>query len=177
MIRIVVFIAAFLFLLQQNSERILWNPDKKLEWSDFQGVAPNDTGLAKAGTASQIVITSDLYYEDEIPRYYVKNCFDKSKSWTKTKSEKTLAHEQLHFDISELYARKIRKEFNKLYNDSTADVSIYKKIYRTLNDEEIAFQKQYDSEVYFDDKKQQEWQKCIAKELEELKEYEYVPEE
>ena len=84
-------------------------------------------------------------------------------------------HEQLHFDITELYARKIRKRFKELQDMGETDYEEYVKIYYELEKELDAFQQKYDSEVYFREQNQKEWIEKIAKELEELKEYECIP--
>jgi predicted secreted Zn-dependent protease len=44
----------------------------------------------------------------------VKNYFDKDQSWMMVKNAYVLQHEQIHFNISELYARKIRKSADSL---------------------------------------------------------------
>ncbi len=163
--------------MQHDTDKIFWDVNKKLKWSDFQGAPPKNSGFVKAMTAYQILIKSAARYEDETPYYDVKNVFVKSDSWTKTSSEKTLVHEQLHFDISEVYARKVRKAFEKLYQDSITDTSIYRKLFKELDEECFEIQQEYDREAHFNNKKQQEWEICVAKELKELKEYEFIPEQ
>lgn len=175
-IRMFLVLVAFL-VLQHDSDKILWDSNVKLKWADFKGAPPENTGFVKATTVCQIMIKSAARYEGETPNYDVKNIFIKNDSWTLTSNEKTLVHEQLHFDISELHARKIRKAFEKLYQEGITDTSTYRKVYKKLDEECYDMQKEYDREAHFNNKKQKEWEKCIAKELEDLKKYNYVPKE
>ncbi|MBQ4822480.1 hypothetical protein [Aquimarina sp. MMG016] len=173
----ILFLILTSLCLQTDSATLkLWDANSKVTWSDFEGDIPEDIGFMKAVTSSKISIKSN-FYEGEIPKYIVRSYFDKSKSWTITDSEEHLIHERLHFDITELYARKIRQKIDSLFKIEEKNVLCYKKMYeKILNDYEEA-QFQYDNESYSDRVKQLEWQEKVAKELEELKKYEYVPEE
>lgn len=163
-------------LIASVSDTILWEFDKELEWSDFQGEVPKDKGFKVAVSSVKIVVESREYYEGEIPDFIAKSIFNKKKSWTTTNSDKSLLHERLHFDITEVYSRRIRCQLKALREAGEKDVNKYKAIYRKLLKEHGEAQKRYDNEVYFSKTKQQEWVDRIAKELEELKEYEYIPE-
>ncbi|WOD45257.1 hypothetical protein [Hwangdonia lutea] len=158
--------------LAVNEALLLWNHNKKIEWSDFRGKVPNDKGLKLAVTSSEISIKAS-FYKGEIPVYIVKSYFNKNESWTSTKSIKHLIHERLHFDITELFSRRIRHKLDLLMKEGVKDVNVYKKAYRKLLDDYSNEQNKYDSEVYFNNEKQHEWIKNVHKELEELKEYKY----
>jgi hypothetical protein len=162
------FFISLLFSLQ--SESILWDSNKKLEWSDFQGKVPKDRGNKLAVTSSGIYIKSN-FYKGELPAYIVKSYFYKNESWTITKDENNLSHERLHFDITELFSRKIRYKLHLLMEEGEKDTSVYKKNYRELLEGYSKEQKKYDREVYFNKVKQQEWIEYVHKELEELKAY------
>lgn len=71
--------------------------------------------------------------------------FLKSKSWIKGADEKVLKHEQGHFDIAEIYARKFEQAM-KQYQD-IIDVSFWDKFYKTyneINQEHLQEQDKYD---------------------------------
>ena len=77
-----------------------------------------------------------------------------------------MGHEQLHFDITEVYARKLRQELakTKFSKNAKAEVKeIYRNILKELND----FQNKYDSETNFsrDTVQQLIWNKKIKKAL------------
>jgi predicted secreted Zn-dependent protease len=74
----------------------------------------------------------------------------------------TLLHEQLHFDISEVFARKMAQEMSetKFTKNIKQEVRVlYKRILKELD----AFQRRYDSETDFSRniEKQKLWQKQI----------------
>src|SRR5687768_6828529 len=85
---------------------ITWNEFYRLQWHDFQG-EPQENSIGDAGTVVQI--KAKPYLVKKQVRYDVYALFNRKKSWARDYSESLLAHEQLHFDIAELYARKIRK--------------------------------------------------------------------
>lgn len=83
-------------------------------------------------------------------------------------------HEQLHFDITEFFARKIRKCFSELQAGGETDIDSYVKAYHKLDAAKDTFQDKYDRETQFipDSNKQLQWIEIVNKELGELKEWE-----
>ena len=153
----------------QKDELVLWTPGKKLTWSDFKG-KPAKISNAAAITASGITYSfSAQGTKDRMElNFKVETHFYPNKSWYKPKlaNPMILSHEQLHFDISEVYARKLRYILAKTTFTSNAKFEvkeIYKNILRELND----FQNQYDSETNFsrDTVQQLVWNEKIKKAL------------
>lgn len=155
-----------------DSDRILWKSSVKLSWVDFQGKPKEDVGAIVAETAGEIV-TVESYWEGDIPRFKLACFFLKKESWTTTDSEQALKHEKLHFDIYEIFTRKIRKEYDKLNRNGIVDFSVYEDVFNKYIDECSKLNDEYDSQVYFNDEKQQQWYVDIANQLEELKDYQY----
>jgi len=173
-VKILFLILLNLYLQVYESNLKLWDSNSKIIWSDFNGNIPENKGFKKAVTSSKISIKSS-FYEGEIPKYIIRSYFNKDKSWTITNSKEDLIHERLHFDITELYARKIRKKMDSLSKMEERDIHCYKVAYKKILKGLQDTQYQYDNESYSSNIKQQEWQSKVAKELEELKEYEYIP--
>jgi hypothetical protein len=153
----------------QEDQVILWSPTKKLTWSDFKGRPSNISGAA-AITASGISYSfSAQGTKDKMELdFKVETHFYPNNSWYKPKLANPiiLGHEQLHFDISEVYARKFRQILakTKFTGNAKSEVkSIYRNILLELND----YQKQYDSETNFsrDTVQQLIWNKRIKKAL------------
>ncbi|MDX2361980.1 MAG: DUF922 domain-containing protein [Crocinitomicaceae bacterium] len=152
---------------------IVWSADSKLNWSDFQAEPDlNDEYLARSWV--QIGLTSKQY-EDKVV-IQVPTYFYKSRSWSKKKSSTNLlAHEQLHFDITELMARHIRQEFSEY---KLTDVksgfkelkSIYHKYYSTELDK---YSRAYDAETNHGiiREEQEKWESKIAQELKSMEDY------
>lgn len=163
------FLALMSFHSEQDYETILWNANKRLSWSDFKEKKPLNARAA-AITASGITYqfstsgTSDnIEIDFEISTHFYPN-----KSWYQPElcDDVILGHEQLHFDISELYARKMRKRLanTKLTKNVKAEVkSIYREILKELDD----FQNAYDDETNFSRNLEQQliWNEKITKAL------------
>ena len=156
---------------QEAGEDILtWSKDRKLTWSDYKA-SPNPKSDAAATTSTSLSI--DYHISDGSFRYTIKSWFSRTKSWGRHKTDYILAHEQGHFDIAEVYARKLHQrmsayQFNKRTYQKDLD-----KIYKEVADEKAAVQQQYDRETRhsIDEVKQAEWLKKISRMLEELKEF------
>lgn len=154
---------------QIEEETIPWSADRKLEWSDFKG-SYLKTQWAAATTATSISYSLSVTEEDQrhILDIEVGCEFYPQKSWYRPEvcDSLVLSHEQLHFDIAELHARKFRKQLAE--TQFTEDVkeeirSIYKDILKQL----YIFQNRYDHDTNFsqDWQKQLLWNQRIAKEL------------
>ncbi|MBW1619275.1 hypothetical protein [Empedobacter falsenii] len=62
----------------------------------------------------------------ELPELWVTNKFDESNSWLSMRHIEILKEMQLQFDLSELYARKIRKDFKDLQAIKVMDKNSYR---------------------------------------------------
>lgn len=149
---------------------LLWNEYYKLQWDDFQG-EPDHGSLGDAGAAVQIKAKPYLI-KKEI-RYDVEAYFNRRKSWARDTSPSLLAHEQLHFDIAELYARKIRKKVRELQKHRVNDIKTYNKAIQALLLESNEIDEQYDLETLHGalSRKQADWSARIKKELASLRSF------
>jgi len=163
-----VFIAALSIILSSATDKnkILWTPDFLLQWKDFTGRVKK-TGTSIALTAGSI----EYSFMDNKPgvfAYFVKN-----KSWyiRKTASDYLLRHEQYHFNIAELYARKIRKQIieSNLAKDAKKLDKAFKKNFREFS----AFQRKYDEETNHSiiEEEQERWENEIDRQLAELDDF------
>ncbi|EAQ99811.1 hypothetical protein FB2170_15856 [Maribacter sp. HTCC2170] len=150
-----------------GQEEISWESDKKLYWKDFKGKVPGGSRAA-ATTASGISYEFSTSYEGNrmLVDYTVSTFFYPTKSWYKPEkcNDVTLAHEQLHFDISELFSRKMRKRMDNATftkNIKSEVRKIYKEILIELSD----YQNRYDDETDFS--RNIEQQKVWIKKIEE----------
>lgn len=178
MIRVIINVLLILCCValyaQKKDEEIVWSKDYKLTWEDFQG-RPKSSSTAGAITNSGI--SPNYSYEKGIIRFNIISTFSVKKSWVKfdDKIPSTLEHEQLHFDITELYVRKFKKLLSeaKFKNNSEKIKKLFYSIYDKIDKEKDAYQDLYDQETTNprDEGKQKEWVEKIAKELEELEEY------
>lgn len=154
---------------------VSWDDDYQLEWADFQGNTEGNFILA-ASTSYKIDLLPESVMVDEndqIQGYehltVVAN-FYKNSSWHTTNSQHILKHERLHFDIAELFARKIRKRFSELKKGKQASFSVYQDAFNLFWKECRKMQKRYDLETNHGGKIEinEIWQARILKELESL---------
>ncbi|HET9487105.1 MAG TPA: DUF922 domain-containing protein, partial [Chryseosolibacter sp.] len=153
------------------AEQLLsWNEFYKIQWHDFQG-EPDESSIGDAGTAVQIKARPFLV-KKEI-NYDVVAFFNRKKSWARDRSASLLAHEQLHFDIAELYARKIRKKIHDLNSKGINNIKIYNNAIRELLLESNRADEQYDLETLHGamSKKQAAWSAKVKEELTSLGRY------
>ncbi len=156
-------------LYAQEEEALLWSPDNRLSWADFRAIPPV-TGNIAATTASGISYyfsSMEVNGEMEVD-FTVRTYFYPDKSWYKPEICNTviLSHEQLHFDISELFARKMRAELAKTRFTKNIKAEV-KAIYRKINSELADFQSRYDSETDYSRNvaQQQAWNAAIKEAL------------
>lgn len=160
----------------ETDNKILWSSQRKLTWCDFKGKNDSIDDLSVAVTTFVILIERSYYNENGVPVFEIACYFLPEQSWTITNDTLALKHEQLHFDIGELYTRKIRKAFDSLNRKGIKNFEKYETTLNTLYRECEIINDKYDSEVYFNEQRQREWEETIQRELEELKEYDYIPE-
>lgn len=166
----------------ESDSIIEWNLNKKLNWSDFEG-KPNSEVYGAAMTSYKIeVFPSDVMVDenDKIQDYQnlsVRANFYKNYSWAIERNIELLKHEQLHFDIAELFARKIRKNFRGLQEKKEARFSVYLESYKALWKECRLFQKRYDSDTRhgLENAKNKTWSDRVRSDLEMLKAFKIEP--
>lgn len=158
----------------QENDTIYWNSKTKLKWSDFNfNIA--DTcykNHAAAMTASGTYWKS--FNGDKLPNYIIRAYFLKSESCAiDTSSLIKLSHEQFHFDIEELYARRMRKIVADLREKGVSNIAVYKSYLKKLSIEVELYQDKYDFETSHGnmDSIQIQWEEKVKKELKELKAY------
>lgn len=160
-----------LALAQDKNEELLdWSPSRRLTWSDYKGTPDPQSGAA-ATTTSYLGIQYD--FKNNSVTYKIICQFSKNKSWGLHKTDHILGHEQGHFDITEIFARKLNKETGEYHFNKNTYQKDLQKIYEDLMDEKEKFQNQYDNETDFsrNKDKQAEWLKKIKKMLNDYKSY------
>lgn len=145
-----------------------WSADRPLAWGDFKGRS-SSTSPNKAMTDSGIAIAFQC--EDGRADVKVSCYFNPAKSWTRTgDSKRLLAHEQLHFDITELFARKLRKTIVELGTDCETLNREIGGLYDRNFEVYAEFQARYDRETHHStiEPEQLRWEQLVAEELKAL---------
>jgi len=156
---------------QVNSDILLHWRLEGITWDDFVFKSSSPNGHM-ALSASYIKVKG--YWDKSLPNYKVNAVFNRELSWTTdTVSTNLLKHEQLHFDIAELYARKIRVAIDELGNNDINEDLPYNEIIIILLDSCDRIQDFYDMKtshgVYIPI--QDAWEKTISNELDNLSDY------
>ncbi len=167
---VIVAMPAFSFSQNSDEELMEWTSSRQLTWNDYKG-NPDPNSDAAASTTTYLGIE---YKMDEKGLAWNIQCrFSKSRSWGRNKTDFILRHEQGHFDIAEIFARKLNKKMTEYQFDKTTSKSDLKNIYSGVTAEKETFQDLYDKETDHSRKKeiQEEWLKKIVRMLNELKDY------
>ncbi|MEZ5002330.1 MAG: DUF922 domain-containing protein [Chitinophagales bacterium] len=166
---------AFVFPKEETTELdkqvIHWKEGNPLSWNDFIGRTKTFTSIS-ALTASAI----EYAYEcsDNDVSISVKAIFIPEDSWVKADAmnDYVLGHEQLHFDITEVYARKLRKELNTRIT-TCRDIKNIESIANSVIKEWKKEQAKYDadSKHSMDKELQALWAKKVRQDLANYKAY------
>lgn len=178
MIRIFLLICCFVFV-KKNEPVLSWNESYELSWIDFKG-KPNNTVSATAVTVSGISFGFSISESNSQPISFTTEVhahFYPEKSWFKPMlaNNHVLGHEQLHFDITELHARKFRQQISKLKISNTIKNDL-SNLRNEINKALEKMQNNYDTETNFSRQVefQSKWQLYIDEELEKLSKYKSV---
>ena len=168
------FLLAFLPVVssaqESDEELIHWSEKNRLSWSDYKG-APNVRTGAAASTATYLGI--DYNFSPRGLTYRITCSFSKTKSWGLHKNDYILSHEQAHFDIAEIFARRLNKKMLAYkFNPNTYQDDL-KSIYETIVAEKEEMQNRYDEETNhsINQTKQREWLKNVVQLLSQLEDY------
>ncbi len=168
---ILLFLSTLHANAQIDTNRIYWKLTYKLKWSDFQG-QPDTTVEYAAITSSGIKYP--YLFNDSSFTFEVFAFFDKQESWKKKLVDSyILEHEQLHFDITELFARKLKEKLCKLIPKRKSIQSDIQSIANKIIQEKDDMQNLYDRETNFSQnvKQQVKWKQKIRLELKLLDRY------
>ncbi|MDP9954780.1 hypothetical protein J2X97_000417 [Epilithonimonas hungarica] len=164
----------FLFIigLAEAQDKIFWNEYRKLVWTDFESQTKPNTSQAAATTycgISYLLNSSTKKFTNK--QVKIESFFIPSKSWAhpEHKTDNVLMHEQSHFDIAELFARR----FRKVISDKTLDVKSLQKYYERIYDDYKDYQKDYETVTNHGRirDKQYEYTQKINSEIEKLSDF------
>jgi hypothetical protein len=172
------FLKYFLLLLMpvsiaaqdKNEELVAWDPSSKLTWADYKA-KPDPSSDAAATTTTYLGIEYNMKRDGFT--YKISCRFSRNRSWGLHRTDYILSHEQGHFDIAEIFARKLHKELAEYNFNKRTYPDDLKKIYDRVMREKEAMQDLYDGETNhsINRKKQAEWLLKIEELLMEYEDY------
>ena len=181
----ILFFIGFISLMSFSfvkDDFILWQENKKLKIQDFKAdnkdtVKVNQQQFLGAISAIRIEYSSFQRNKNSVPDFSIKTYFDPNESWMLLKNDYVLQHEQIHFDLTELYARKMRKSVESLRQKNVTNISIYRKKIQRWNAMKEKASNQFDADnqdyyikigqkiLFQKNPKQEAWKKKVDREL------------
>ncbi|WP_295768059.1 hypothetical protein [uncultured Mucilaginibacter sp.] len=170
------FSIALLFCIQayaqvNRCDSIVWRPNRPLVWTDYKA-RPDTNSIVAAYTNSGFIRT----WSAKDYRLYTSmvTYFYPCVSWRKGEaSERLLAHEQLHFDITEYFKRMyFKKVVRARYTPATLP-QLMDLIYQDVIAGLQVMQREYDIQTKhsLDEKQQAIWQRKVKRLLNSTKAY------
>jgi hypothetical protein len=149
-------------------DMIPWQQEYRVVWSDFKGAVPAGAGNA---ALTSYHTTLNIGYSSEKGFSYTVRCeFDRNRSWVRVKTAEVLEHERGHFDIGEVYARKLRERLSR-FNYRAGSGNALNRVYDSVMKACGKVQQLYDDETDYsrDRSGQQRWNARIPLMLDSLR--------
>ena len=135
-----------------RDEAIVWAARRPLTWADFKGQPPDNAGVVAARTNYAII--DGVQCAGRKFEYRVVAAFRTKESWvrhailrTAADSARALRHEQTHFDLSEVHARRLRRYFAELMAPCDVSSTDLSAAANRMERDEKAAQARYDEET------------------------------
>ncbi len=155
--------------VNNDPEKMSWQENRKLTWADFQGTpGGNDDFVASTNSGISFSYAIKRQGESVELNYTVLSNFYPKDSWYRPEvaSAYILAHEQNHFDISELHARKLRKLLTEIPVNENVKLLV-DNLYGEIEQQRRSMQSSFDSDSDHSKNKEAEyrWRAFVAEQL------------
>jgi hypothetical protein len=166
---VIAFILFFSKIYGQDNT-MLWSENQSLEWRDFVGIV-KDTSRFDAESFAEVRYHYKRNEQNRL-NFEVYAHFNKNASWYRpgTQTEALLKHEQLHFDIAELYARKLKQAFETYPYSENFQAEVLA-VFNEIKNDYHEMQHLYDEETNhsLNRDKQTQWSNTIHEALMQMK--------
>ena len=150
-----------------------WSASRPLVLADFQGrPRPGEphAALTSATVVAQVACKSNKFTGS------VQAAFDPTRSWVRDPAAVTprlLHHEQLHFDIAEVYARRLRQKLATMQLPCAQLGPVFERVSNGVYAEWEKAEDRYDVDTNHGliPAQQQAWDELVRKQLTELEAY------
>lgn len=170
--------------LENEADKLAWQADRPLRFEDFRGdnkIGRDsfDLGRSQVITGGMTASSIDLQVKGNTLSKNIDVLivaqFYRKLSWIGVQSRNayTLNHEQRHFDITEIFARKLRKAWSEAAINATNYETDGKVLHRLVLADYDRYQDLYDNATRhgMNVVAQQQWDQRIAEELAALETY------
>ncbi len=153
-----------------NPAAIAWAADRPLTWADFKGrpqLGDPEAALTSADLLSGAKCTDFVFSATVAPT------FNPAASWVRNAKAATpalLRHEQLHFDLTEVYARRLRQKLRDAHLDCQKLQPAFDRLTHAVYNEWAREENRYDGETAhgLNAAKQALWDRQIQQQLADL---------
>jgi len=148
---------------------IEWQEGRPLTWKDFRYIKLRSGKKEIALTSVKHSVTGKMVSGS--PDFEVRVLYMAQDSWTTDSTNMNLlAHEQLHFDIGELFRRRIEQKVRRLRDGGEKQKAIYRYAIKKLLSDFRNFSNEYDRDTNHGTKlpKQLKWKDKVWDELNRL---------
>ena len=128
-----------------------WSAARRLAWSDFQGSPPSE---GSEGAKISYTLYSGWKCKGAVFEFRMIAAFRPRQSWVKAvvlndsmQRRTVLGHEQTHFDLAEVHARRMQRAFGDLARPCARTDAELSALAQRLTQEEKAEQRRYDEET------------------------------
>ncbi len=173
----VVAVFTIFFFIGTSSDTpdvIYWSEEHPLTWEDFAGDPKYNYRNRDIAALTSSGIVHYRGCQDGKITFKVRAYFEVKESWVKevARTNYHLAHEQLHFDVTELHARKLRKLLEEQNFRCGEEEQFERYIKQYLHNWEVT-QQVYDFSTHHSVNKEEQknWHHKIAFELSLLDDY------
>lgn len=167
--KIVITLSILISILGYGQDKIPWSKNNTLTWDDFKAeILPQSDFVASTSSGIYFTYSYNTKLDKLKYKYVVTSYFHPDKSWYNPAqvSPYILKHEQIHFDISELHARILRKEISEFQFSKNIKKEM-DSLYNQIEIRRRAMQEKFDLETHHskNKKKEKSWEKYIDTQL------------
>lgn len=131
----------------KKQDTLVWEQGRLLTWKDFKGKP-----IRESSNAALSSISIEYRWRTQPDGRFlvdIYSLFYRRESWVNPllESDRLLAHEQYHFHIAEIFARRLRKEASSLLCTKLTCREEFDSVFSKTIDKHDAFQHQYDLET------------------------------
>jgi len=165
------------FIPVENSDEYnFYNLKSKLRINDFKNkeLKKGLKNLMFGATTNSNFLCQYIIKDTTVQVQIVSIFYKQYSFYRKSGGTSFLIHEQQHYNITEVFSRKLRKTLlNTTFTKNNIEVVLNKICFSTYK-ELVAFQAEYDNSVYSKPLKQKEWNKKVENLLNEYAQYQDI---
>lgn len=152
-----------------SEEKMTWNQERPLQWSDFKGKPKPALGfVASTNSGISFSYSYKITNGQRSTQFEVSSFFYPLESWYLQGEVNAyiLKHEQTHFDISELHARKLKKRLEAAHFSDELKKEV-ETIYHDIEQKRKAMQDAFDleSDHSKNEEGEEQWEVYVAQQL------------